>query len=249
MGKRTYRQYRFQGAGSGYSSLTPMVKQLLIANCAIYLAQHLGPRMGVPFTALFALCPADIVEHYRIWQPFTYMWLHAPDSAMHILFNMFSLWMFGGILESVWGSQRFLRFYLQCGIGAGFIIFGWNSLFESAYYSTTLGASGAIYGLLLAFSLMWPDRPIMLLFPPFPITAIWFIPVMFAMNLAFSGSNVSNVGHLGGVIVGGWLMRDRLAPYLSLGSLRHRWHRWRMRNRLRAVRRDEWQRRNSDRND
>jgi membrane associated rhomboid family serine protease len=248
MGNRSYRQYRFQGAGSG-SSLTPMVKQLLIANGVVYLAQLLAPGMGIPLTNLLALCPADVVEHYRIWQPFTYMWLHSPDSAMHILFNMFSLWMFGGILESVWGSQRFLRFYLQCGIGAGFIIFGWNSLFESTYYSQTLGASGAIYGLLLAFSLLWPDRTIMLLFPPIPIKAIWFIPVMFAMNLAFSGSNVSNVGHLGGVIVGGWLMRDRLAPYLSLGSLRHRWHRWRMRNRLRAVRRDEWQRRNSDRQD
>ena len=243
MGNRSYRQYRFQGSGSGYPSLTPMVKQLLIANGVVYVAQLLSPEV----TLRLALRPVDVVEHYRIWQPFTYMWLHAPDSAMHILFNMFTLWMFGGILESVWGSQRFLRFYLQCGIGAGFIIFGWNLVFDPT--SLTLGASGALYGLLLAFSLTWPDRTIMLLFPPIPIKAIWFIPVMFAMTLVFSGGNVSNVGHLGGVIVAGWLMRDRLAPYLSFGSLRHRWHRWRMRNRLRSVRRDEWERRNSDRDD
>jgi len=219
-----------------------MVKQLLIANGVVYLAQLIAPSFGVPLTSLGALRPVDVVYRLRLWQPFTYMWLHAPDSAMHILFNMFTLWMFGGILESVWGSQRFLRFYLQCGIGAGFIILAWNWCFDPN--SQTLGASGAIYGLLLAFSLLWPDRTIMLLFPPIPIKAIWFIPVMFAMNLLLGGaSNVSNVGHLGGVLVGGWLMRDRLAPYLSLGALRHRWHRWRMRNRLRAVRRDEWQRR------
>jgi membrane associated rhomboid family serine protease len=241
-----YRQYRFQGVGGGAPSLTPMVKQLLIAHGVVYLAQLLLPGAGIPLTDLASLRPVDVVYGLRIWQPFTYMWLHAPDSAMHILFNMFSLWMFGGILESVWGSQRFLRFYLQCGIGAGFIILAWNWFFGEAY-SQTLGASGAIYGLLLAFSLLWPDRTIMLLFPPIPIKAIWFIPVMFAMNLMFSGAgNVSNIGHLGGVIVAGWIMRDRLAPYLSLGALRHRYHRWRMRNRLRAVRRDEWQRRNSD---
>jgi membrane associated rhomboid family serine protease len=240
-GRNPYRQYRFQSAG-GYPSLTPMVKRLLIANGVVYLLQLVAPSQGVRFTDLFALSPSQVIHEGRFWQPFTYMWLHAPDSAMHILFNMFSLWMFGGILESVWGSRRFLAFYLQCGIGAGLIIFGWNLLWDPA--STTLGASGAIYGLLLAFSLMWPDRTIMLLFPPIPIKAIWFIPVLFAMNLFFTGGgNVSHVGHLGGVIVAGWLMRDSLSRYVSLSALRHRWHRWRMRNRLRAVRRDEWQKR------
>lgn len=240
-----YRQYRFQGSGGGYPSVTPMVKQLLIANGVVFLAQWLAPAMGIPLTDLLALRPVEVVYALRIWQPFTYMWLHSPDSAMHILFNMFTLWMFGGILESVWGSQRFLRFYLQCGIGAGWIIFAWN--WFAAPGSQTLGASGAIYGLLLAFSLMWPERTIMLMFPPIPIKAIWFIPVMFAMNVMFSGGGVSHIGHLGGVIVAGWILRDRLAPYLNVGSLRHRYQRWRMRNRLRAVRRDEWQRRrNSD---
>jgi membrane associated rhomboid family serine protease len=243
--RHPYRQYRFRGVG-GTPSLTPMVKQLLIANGVVYLAQLLAPGMGIPLTEMLALRPADVVSRLWFWQPFTYMWLHAPGSPMHILFNMFALWMFGGILESVWGSQRFLRFYLQCGIGAGFIIFAWNLYF--APQSFTLGASGAIYGLLLAFSLLWPDRTIMLLFPPIPIKAIWFIPVMFAMNLLFAGGgNVSNIGHLGGVLVGGWLLRDRVAPYLGARALRHRWHRWRMRSRLRAVRRDEWQRRNDDR--
>ena len=101
---------------------------------------------------------------------------------------------------------------------------------------------------LLAFALTWPDRTIMLMIPPVPIKAIWLIPLLFVMELMSSSSApVSHIGHLGGVLVGGCIMRDRLGPYLSPGSLRHRYQRWRMRNRLREVRREEWQRRNDDR--
>jgi len=235
-----YRQYRFQSAGGFGPPVTPAVKGLLIANAVVFLVQNLADR-SVPFTMLFSVTPALTLREHMFWQPFTYMWLHG--GFMHLLFNMIGLWMFGGGLESLWGSRRFLSYYLQCGVGAGLIILGWNSLVEPA--ATTLGASGAIYGVLLAYALIWPDRQIMLLFPPVPIKAIWLIPLLFALQLMNGGGGrISHVGHLGGVIVGGWIMRERLGPYLSFGSLRHRYQRWRMRNRLREVRREEWQRRN-----
>jgi membrane associated rhomboid family serine protease len=206
----------------------------------VFLVQNLADR-SMPFTVYFSVTPVLVLEQQMIWQPFTYMWLHG--SLMHLLSNLFSLWMFGGALESMWGSRRFLTFYLQCGIGAGLIILAWNAC--TAYAVPTLGASGAIYGVLVASSLIWPDRTIMLLFPPVPIKAIWLVPLLFALDLMSTRTAaVSHVGHLGGVLVAGWMLRDRLTPYLSVNALRHRYHRWRMRNRLRAVRRDEWRRRN-----
>ena len=84
-------------------------------------------------------------------------------------------------------------------------------------------------------------------FPPIPIKAIWFMPVIFLINLLFAGgADVSHIGHLGGALVAAWIMRENLSRYVGLGSLRHRWRRWRMRNRLRSVQRDEWERRRAD---
>jgi membrane associated rhomboid family serine protease len=166
---------------------------------------------------------------------------------MHILFNMFALWMFGGTLEQMWGPRRFLRFYLICGVGAGFLIFIVN-LF-AAPGIPTLGASGAIYGLLTAFSLLFPDRTIMLLFPPIPIKAIWFIPVLFLMQFLWGPpGKISHIGHLGGVLIAAFMLRRELTRYLGSRGLRYRWQRYRMRNRLRAVRREEWERRRRDDN-
>ena len=232
-----YRRYRFKSAGgSGASGVTPMVKRLLIANGVVYLIQILVPE----FTWWFALTPEAVFQGY-IWQIFTYMWLHDPTGPAHILFNMFALWMFGGTVENAWGSRRFLRFYLTCGTGAGLFIFVLSGI--SNPNIPTLGASGAIYGVLTAFSLLWPDRTIMLLFPPIPIKAIWFIPLLFVLQLMWGGSDVSHVGHLGGVVVAAVILRAQLTSYFNFRSLRYRWHRYRMRSRLRAVRREEWEKR------
>jgi membrane associated rhomboid family serine protease len=219
-----------------------MVKRLLIANGVVYLAQMISP----PLTSLGALASADVMRGY-LWQPFTYMWLHAPGQPFHIIFNMFALWMFGGMIEQVWGSRRFLQFYLTCGVGAGVVIFFAN--FFTNPYIPTLGASGAVYGILTAFSLMWPDRTIMLLFPPIPIKAIWFIPVLFLMQLLWGAHNISHAGHLGGVLVAAFIMRDELRRYFDFSSLRFKWHRYRMRHRLRAVRREDQERRQKDDDD
>lgn len=236
-------QGRGYGYGGGSMGITPMVQRLLIANGLIYLAQNLWP-------ALYIYGSISVAGFFRgmLWQPFTYMWLHA--GLFHLFMNMFVLWMFGGTLESTWGSRRFLRFYLTCGVGAGLVILLWNTL-TSMVYVPTLGASGAIFGLLTAFSLMWPDRTIMLLFPPMPVKAIWFIPLLFVMQFAMDGgrSNISYAGHLGGVLVAAILLRREFHNTFSFSSLRFRWHRWRMRRRLRSVRQDDWMRRRHSKDD
>lgn len=243
-----YRQNGGYGGGGFQSpyALTPMVKRLMIANFVIWLLQLMsaGNALNLPITQLGWIRVEDVFFRGFFWQPFTYMWLHSLG-VMHLAFNMFALWMFGGQLEAIWGSRRFLSFYLTCGVGAGFLILGWHALWQDN--TPTLGASGAIYGLLTAFSLMWPNRTIMLLFPPVPIKAIWFIPIMFVLQIAMGGGgNISHVGHLGGVLVAGFLLRKELSNVLSLGSLKYRWHRYKMRKRLHAVRKDEWDRRDDN---
>lgn len=233
--------------GGGFPGMTPMVQRIMIACAVVWVLQLALGRSGIPITDLCAVS-VDGVLHGFLWQPFTYMWLHSTQTPWHLVLNMFTLWMFGGQLEMVWGSRRFLRFYIVCGAGAGAIIFLWNWLMGVPW--PTLGASGAIYGVLTAFSVLWPDRTIMLLFPPIPLRAIWFIPFLFAMQLALGGDgNVSTVGHLGGVIVAAVLLRDQVQRVIGVRSLRYRWHRMRMRNKLRAVRRDEWERRQRESDD
>jgi membrane associated rhomboid family serine protease len=237
--------------GFGPPVFPDVIKAIIIANCAVYLLQMLGPSW---ITAYLALTPAAVWEHGAIWQIPTYMWLHSPGSALHLLFNMFALWMFGSQVASAWGTQKFLRFYLICGIGAGVVIAAWPALLvligidTSSYTMPTLGASGAVYGVLLAFSLLWPDRTIMLLFPPIPLKAIWFIPFLFFMEVISGPANVSHVGHLGGVLVGFFALRSMgYGGRIGLGQLRWRLKRWRMRRQLRAVRNEELRERERDR--
>ncbi len=228
--------------GFGPPSTPDVIKWLMIANVGVFILQHVVPG----FTEWFAVFPALVWEQGYFWQPATYMWLHAPNSVFHLLFNMFALWMFGSPVASYWGERRFLRFYLLCGIGAGLIIAAWPALLHAMdmntpqYYAFTLGASGAVYGVLLAYSLSWPDRTIMLLFPPIPIKAIWFIPFLFFMEMFSGPSNVSHVGHLGGVFVG-WILLQRMGVTTRFGpqQIKHRYRRWRMRRNLRAVRNED----------
>jgi len=245
-----YGRNRGYMSQSGIPGMTPMVQRIVIANSVVWLAQLVGGRAGLDLTGFGEVSVNGFVDGLRIWEPFTYMWLHATDNILHLLFNMLFLWMIGPQLEMVWGSRRFLRFYLQCGIGAGFVILGWNALCSlwnpMAWYDVTVGASGAIYGVVTAFSLLWPDRTIMLLIPPIPIRAIWFVPLLLVMDTLLGSRNVSVIGHLGGALVAAVLLRSELRTALNWRSLRYRWHRMRMRNRLRAVRREEWERRNDD---
>ena len=237
-----------RGSQMGFGPpVTPqIIKNLIIANGVIFIAQFASPLV----TALGAVTPQLVWGERFLWQPFTYMWLHSTHGIWHILFNMFALWMFGSPLAMAWGEQRFLKYYLICGVGAGFVIATVPYVFGAHTGIPTLGASGAVMGVLLAYSFTWPDRTIMLIFPPIPIKAIYFIPFILGMEWLFGPSNVSSVGHLGGVLVGWILFRrmsgDSLRP--SLGPLKYRWRRWRMRRRLRAVRTEDerWRRTGSD---
>jgi len=248
------RGYGFGGGGVQFGPpvTPPVVKQLLIANAVVYVLQCLtspdGRAVNSSLVQWFAVYPNHVFQY--VWQPFTYMWLHA--SLMHVGFNMLAFWMFGSAMAMAWGAQKFLRYYLLCGFGAGLVIAIWphfavamNLAPEISLAFPTLGASGAVFGVLLAYSLTWPDRYIMLLFPPIPIKAIYFIPLLFFLELVTGPRNVSHVGHLGGVIAG-WILlsRDgRTQGVLSISRLKYRWRRWRMRRKLHAVREEErrWQ--------
>lgn len=242
------------GLGIGPPFTPPIVKQLLIAIAAIYLLQFAIPAIYV----LGAITPYEVWQQGHLWQPLTYMWLHDRQGIGHILMNSFVLWMFGSPLAMAWGPKRFFRFYLVCGVGAGvviatlpYLLYGIGAASPLALSVHTVGASGAIYGVILAYSLTWPERTIMLIFPPVAFKAIWLIPALFFLTLVFGGGNVSHVGHLGGVLVGWLYMRRQgdTGSLVSWGQLKHRWRRYRMRQKLRAVQYEEWEakRREQDR--
>ena len=224
------------GLGFGPPVTPQIVKQLLIANTAIYVAQNVVPGLF----AVGALTPRLFIEQGFLWQPFTYMWLHG--GIWHLLMNLFVLWMFGSQLALLWGPKRFLRFYLICGVGAGFFIVAIPFVTQMVHGPgeleiPTVGASGAIYGVLLAYSLTWPNRTIMLIFPPVAFRAIWLIPALFLMSWASGAQNVSHVGHLGGVVVA-WLYLRRSGDagrLFSFEQLRFRWRRYRLRKQMRTV--------------
>ena len=230
-------------SGFGPAVTPPIIKALIIANAVVWFAQQLGD-VGLIIRGLGAVRPVDVWGHSYIWQPFTYMWLHA-NGLMHIGFNMFSLWMFGSPIAAVWGEKRFLRYYISCGVGAGVLIATLPYLTMYAGLGTsaaelaipTVGASGAVMGVLLAYSFTWPNRTIMLLFPPIPLKAIWLIPLLFLMEFTTGPGNISHIGHLGGVLVGWiYLVREGRTPGApTLDAMKHRYRRYRMRQKLRAV--------------
>ena len=242
-GGRGYRPAGGTGLGFGPPFTPPIIKQLLITLACVFLAQNLIGQT----TDVLLVRPMDVWQSGYIWEPFTYMWLHA--GLGHIAMNCFMLWMFGSPLAMAWGPKRFVRFYVICGVGAGVLIATVPYLLYAlgaparSLMIPTLGASGAIYGVILAYSLTWPERTIMLIFPPVAFRAIWLIPAMFFMSVVLDPGNVSHVGHLSGAAVG-WLYLhgtgDARAQF-SLAAIKHRWRRWRMRQKLRAVQYEEWE--------
>jgi len=215
-----YRNYNLKynrpSMFGGFAFFPPVIKYLLISNVLIFLVEGFifpGLKFGNMsladwFFRYFALQPITYDPIFKIpglgpfmpWQLVTYMFMHA--GFWHIFMNMFALWMFGMELENIWGSKKFLTYYMTCGIGAGLA-----NLFISPLLTDvnlpTVGASGAIFGILVAFGLMFPERPIYLyLF--LPIKAKYFVMIYMLIELLSLGSvsNVAHIAHLGGGLVG-----------------------------------------------
>ncbi len=212
-------------------SLPTITKNLLIINVLAFLAYYVLSSRGIDLNSLLGL-HFFLAPDFRIYQLFTYMFMHGGWS--HLFFNMFALWMFGCVVENTWGGKKFLFYYIVCGVGAGllqegvqFVHYAMDGL--SAYNTvhtadgflvpmgqflntwTTVGASGAIYAILLAFGMLYPEERIFIIPIPFPIKAKWFVLFYVAVEL-FSAMSTSNDGvahfaHLGGMLFGFMLIR------------------------------------------
>jgi len=186
----------------------------------VYLLQWVGS--GEDMIAIFGLRPSWVLGRLYIWQLVTYLFLHGPLS--HILINMFTLWMFGCQLESYWGSREFLRFFLVTGVGAGIL----SILFQPTSPTPIIGASGAIYGILMAYGLLFPERLVYLYFL-FPVKVKYFVGVLALITLYSSiyapGGPIAHMAHLGGMVFAFLYLKG----WLSLGKIRQDYHRWRIR--------------------
>ena len=183
---------------SSSGMMTPGVKNLLLANIAVFIVQILAPSLIE--NKYFILVPQLVFKKLYLWQLVTYMFLHG--GLGHIFFNMFALWMFGIELERTWGTKEFLKYYFLTGIGAGIFI----ALFSSY---PTIGASGAVYGVLAAFALFFPDRYVYLYFL-FPIKMKYLalgLGLIEFLSSYRAADGIAHVAHLGGMIIGFFYLR------------------------------------------
>src|SRR4051812_27084881 len=215
----------------GPGSVTPAVRILLWANFVTYLVS----LFYRPLTDYLGLVPQQVIEKRWIWQVVTYMFLHARTPT-HVLFNMLILWMFGVELERMWRTKFFVKFSFVTGIGAGVISVLVSLLpFEpvhATYTVSIIGASGALYGLLLAFALYFPDRPI-LMFLLFPVPAKYFVMILGAIAFITSingGGTVAAATHLSGLVVGYIYLQGGRGGITA--EIKYRYLKWKM-NRMR----------------
>ena len=205
-------------------TIPTVTRYLLIANMMIFLFAAVLQRYGIDLNAIGGL-HYIAAQSFHWWQPFTYMFLHANLS--HIFFNMFAVWMFGPMIENEWGGRRFAIYYIVCGLGAAIVqelvwmamlanmsaTYGAAALSQYAYFMNTIGASGAVFGILFAFGWLYPDIPMYILFIPVPIRARTFV-IIYALIELFAGlgsviglsaDHVAHFAHLGGLLFG-WLL-------------------------------------------
>ena len=233
------RGYRF----NWNSYITPGIKFIVIACAAVFLLQELLILFfGFPaeyhyIEQVFGLVPYAAARGLRIWQPFTYLFLHG--GIWHLLINMFFLWMFGVDVERAWGTKRFYTYYFLCGIGAGLINVLVKMIMDprgaGPSLVPTIGASGAIFGVLLAAAILFPDRQVWLI--PFPVSMPMRIYVLvmgaleFFGTLGAGGDSVSHVCHLGGILVGYIYLRRSSFLYSS----RNRFSDWKRKRLMRKF--------------
>src|SRR3954453_3663023 len=209
--RRSYSPYA-SSMSFGPGPLSPAMIALIGANVVLFILQWFTQQYSWGLTRTLGLLPADVIGSFRVWQLATYMFLHA--GVFHILFNMLALWMFGTELERIWGTRYFLKFYFVTGIGAGVLTVLFSllpfSFAQQLEHSIIVGASGAIYGLLLAYGMYFPNRPIYM-YLVFPIPARYFVMIMgaiaFYSSFSGAGGGVANATHLGGLLVAYLLIR------------------------------------------
>ena len=214
-------------------NLTIVTKNLLIINVLAFIATWVVKGVGIDLQSMCGL-HFFLANDFHVYQLVTYMFLHA--NFAHILFNMFALWMFGCVIESVWGPKKFLFYYISCGIGAGlmqelaqFVSFyvtisgqdpsvGLSDVFQVGQALsmqlnswTTIGASGAVYAILLAFGMIFPNERIFIFPLPIPIKAKWFVTFYVCIELFSAlgspGDGVAHMAHLGGMLFGFFMIR------------------------------------------
>lgn len=222
-------------------SIPPVTKNLIIINLLFWLASLVLPKVGIDLVELLGLHFPGATD-FKLYQIISYMFMHDTRSFTHVFFNMFAVYMFGRVLENVWGPKRFLLFYMVTGIGAGLIqeivwffelrdvvmssyeminLNGTQLITKAEYLNlfVTIGASGAVFGVLLAFGMLFPNIPLYLMFIPVPIKAKYFVIgyglIELFMGVSnFSGDSVAHFAHLGGMLFGYimikyWQKKDR----------------------------------------
>ncbi|HEV2618280.1 MAG TPA: rhomboid family intramembrane serine protease [Candidatus Acidoferrales bacterium] len=223
---------RYSTSSSGFQfdwdwSITPAIKVLVLACTGVFLVQLLVRQFAGPaveyhdIELYFGLVPYGVTHALLIWQPFTYLFLHA--GIWHILVNMFVLWMFGRDVERAWGQRRFYIYYFLCGVGAGAINIIVKTILDphglGSALTPTLGASGAIYGVLIAAAVLFPHQRVLLIPFPVAISMRVYVGIMVAIEffgtLGSGGDNVSHVCHLGGMLVGYLYLRRGSYLYAS----------------------------------
>jgi len=232
------------------SRLTRVVRFLLIANILVYLLQLISVKIPAlsEWFGLLALSPVQVLRHFAFWQPVTYAFLHG--SFFHIFFNLFALWMFGGDVEQALGSGRFLRLYLLSAIGAALC----HLVFNASSLHPVIGASGAIYGVLVAFAVLFPDRVITLLLffvVPIQMKAKYLAMIFVGISL-FSGiegrlfgaqDGIAHLAHLGGALTGFLFLHaePQVNNLIFYWRKKAAWRRMAMQNRRQAARREKQQ--------
>ena len=183
------------------SNVPQAVKSILIINVLVFIMSSLNGRL---MDSLFALNPVYFI--YKPWQLVTYMFMHG--SFAHIFFNMYAVFIFGSVLERVWGTKKFVFYYLVTGVGAALIHIGVQWLTQD--FALTVGASGAVFGLLLGYAMLYPDTMMGLIFPPVTMKAKWFVLIYAAIELLLgitgAQASVAHFAHLGGLVFGLVLM-------------------------------------------
>ena len=213
----------------GPGPITPAVKWIIWANIAAFVATVIRPDL----LNILGVRPAAVIERYWIWQPVTYMFMHVGPA--HILFNMLGIWMFGVELERRWGTPFFIKYYAASGIGGGLTMLLVSLLpfaaTAPAYVTPTVGASGALFGLLLAFAIYYPERPILLLFVFVPARVFVMIYGGLALLNTFQPSRgIADAAHLGGMIFGYIYLQGGRGGLVA--EIKYRYLKWKM-NRLR----------------